>query len=346
MVSAQKGERWTREEATNVLDDLLALVDNDLLTRSVDDGVTGGVQSSELSLVLSGGNVRLPDLCDGDDVLAVNLRSVLGVEDGLDVVLDVVNVAVDLALALDLFDLVVVTSLVCVGEKGERNKRSKRQKREKGGKEKDQRNRNGRKRRTRTGRTGNGSEVLVVMSGELGVGLGKNRVALGLVVGVVGRVSVLLEVSGRTLDAVRVRVSTGGTGRSGGDTLARSGGGGRVARGGGRRRTVEDGGASGGGGVRGGADVVTSEAGALGVTSTVGVVVVGVGRRMGVIGGEVAGGRLVVVGRENLNREKRVRKRRDDDDDDDGRVRRWREKRRTHLLDLVHVDLGRLFGLL
>lgn len=184
------------------------------------------------------------------------------------------------------------------------------------------------------------------MSSELGVGLGKNGVALRLVVGVVRRVSVLLEVSRCALDTVRVRVGTGRTGRRGGDTFARSGGGGRVARGGGRRRTVEDGGASGGGGVRGGADVVTSEAGALGVTSTVGVVVVGVGRRMGVIGGEVAGGRLVVVGRENLNREKRVRKRRDDDDDDDGRVRRWREKRRTHLLDLVHVDLGRLFGLL
>jgi hypothetical protein len=218
----------------NVLVDLLAAVDDRLLAAGISDRVAGGVERGEVGLVLISRDVVLPDLGSRDDVLLVNLRGVLGVEDGLDVVLDVVDcekrcggvsvasslcndargeggvrrrgmaerrknrkeskerkkekrrtrrtVTVNLALALDLLNLVVVTGLVCERRNGNGGQQARRE---------EKRREEGRKRRRRTG---DGGEVLVVVGGSLGVGLGEETVLGRLVVGVVRGVSVLLEV--------------------------------------------------------------------------------------------------------------------------------------------------------
>jgi len=74
-----------------VLVNLLALVDNDLLLAEVTDLVVAGRERGELGLVLGGRDVTLLDLGRLNDVLALLLGLVLGVEDRLDVVLDVVD---------------------------------------------------------------------------------------------------------------------------------------------------------------------------------------------------------------------------------------------------------------
>lgn len=100
-----------------VLKDTLTTVNDGLLLAGVGNRITGGVKGSELGLVLVRRDVVLPNLGDGDSLLVVLLRSVLGIEHRLGVVLDVVDVTVNLALALDLLDLVAVTGLVGNGGK-------------------------------------------------------------------------------------------------------------------------------------------------------------------------------------------------------------------------------------
>merc|ERR1719487_562806 len=95
-----------------VLDNVLALVDNDTLTLALGELVAGGVERGELGLVVGGRNVLLLDLGGGDNLLLDVLGAVLGVEDRLDVVLDVVDVTVDFTLALNLLDLVDLVPLV------------------------------------------------------------------------------------------------------------------------------------------------------------------------------------------------------------------------------------------
>lgn len=76
----------------DVLGHALALVDDDTLLGRLGDGVLGArSERGELGLVLVGRDVALADLGRRDDVLALDLGLVLGVEDGLDVVLDVVD---------------------------------------------------------------------------------------------------------------------------------------------------------------------------------------------------------------------------------------------------------------
>merc|ERR1719487_709250 len=96
----------------DVLDNVLALVDNDTLTLALGELVAGGVERGELGLVVGGRNVLLLDLGGGDNLLLDVLGAVLGVEDRLDVVLDVVDVTVDFTLALNLLDLVDLVPLV------------------------------------------------------------------------------------------------------------------------------------------------------------------------------------------------------------------------------------------
>lgn len=100
-----------------VLKDTLTTVNNGLLLASIGNRIAGGVQSSELGLVLVRRDVVLPDVGNRDSLLVVLLRSVLGVENRLSVVLDVVDVTVNLALALNLLDFVAVTGLVGDGGK-------------------------------------------------------------------------------------------------------------------------------------------------------------------------------------------------------------------------------------
>ena len=76
----------------NVLGHALALVDDDTLLGRLSDGVLGARRErGELGLVLVGSDVALADLGRRDDVLALDLGLVLRVEDGLDVVLNVVD---------------------------------------------------------------------------------------------------------------------------------------------------------------------------------------------------------------------------------------------------------------
>lgn len=61
-------------------------------------------ETSKQLAVLIGGRVVFPDLSDGNSVGVVNFIADLLVNDGLDVVLNVVNVSVNVLLAFDFFD--------------------------------------------------------------------------------------------------------------------------------------------------------------------------------------------------------------------------------------------------
>ena len=63
----------------------------DLVLDLLGDGLVAGRERGELGLVLGGRDVTLLDLGRLNDVLALLLGLVLGVEDGLDVVLNVVD---------------------------------------------------------------------------------------------------------------------------------------------------------------------------------------------------------------------------------------------------------------
>jgi len=91
---------------------LLSLVDDDLLGRSLGTGVLGSVQRSEHSLVLIGSNVTFFDVGYRNDLLVMLFLLVLSVQNGLSVVLDVVDVSVNLALTLDLLNFMSLMSLM------------------------------------------------------------------------------------------------------------------------------------------------------------------------------------------------------------------------------------------
>jgi len=89
----------------NVLVDLFAKVDNSALLSTVAFSVLVlRSKTSEKLAVLVSGSVVLPDFSDGNGVGVVNFVANLLVNDGLDVVLNVVNVSVDVTLAFDFFD--------------------------------------------------------------------------------------------------------------------------------------------------------------------------------------------------------------------------------------------------
>jgi len=83
-------------------------------------------ETSEELAVLIGGRVVFPDLSDGNSVGVVNFIADLLVNDRLDVVLNVVNVSVNIALAFDFLDFDgavvnvadVLQVLVVVGDVG------------------------------------------------------------------------------------------------------------------------------------------------------------------------------------------------------------------------------------
>lgn len=99
----------------DILNDLrLALVDRNALVRH--NRVRADalrIKPGKQSLLLGGVGVRLLDVRDGDFAVRVDNFEVALVDERLDVMLDVVDVAVDNAVALDLLDLVDVPALVC-----------------------------------------------------------------------------------------------------------------------------------------------------------------------------------------------------------------------------------------
>lgn len=149
--------------------DLLALVNDGLLGRTLATLIALSVQRSEHSLIFIGGNMTLLDVGFRVDLLVVLFLRVLSVENGLDVVLNVVNVSVNFALTFNFLNLVTLVGLV-----------------------------------------GNGSKVLVVVDGSLGVVLVEETVLLGLLVVVSGRVSVFPEL---VADRLVGTVGRGGSGR-------------------------------------------------------------------------------------------------------------------------------------
>lgn len=88
----------------NILNDPLALVDDLSVMGSPDRLVVVLLKAGEPSLVLGSVGVLLADLRRRVNLLVVDLGLVLHVLDGLDVVLDVVHVAVVLTFAGDLLD--------------------------------------------------------------------------------------------------------------------------------------------------------------------------------------------------------------------------------------------------
>lgn len=88
----------------NILNDPLALVDDLSVMGAPDRLVVVLLKAGEPSLVLGSVGVLLADLRRRVNLLVVELGLVLHVLDGLDVVLDVVHVAVVLTLAGDLLD--------------------------------------------------------------------------------------------------------------------------------------------------------------------------------------------------------------------------------------------------
>lgn len=99
----------------DVLDDLrFALVDPDALVRH--DRVRAhalSIEARKESAVVGRVGVHLLDVGDGHLAVRVHRLEVALVKEGLDVVLDVVDVTVNDAVALELFNLVDVTALVC-----------------------------------------------------------------------------------------------------------------------------------------------------------------------------------------------------------------------------------------
>jgi len=89
----------------NVLVNLFAKVDNGALLATVGLSVLvlGSKTSKELAVFI-GGRVVFPDFSDWDSVGVVNFIADLFVNDGLDVVLNVVNVSVNVLLAFDFLD--------------------------------------------------------------------------------------------------------------------------------------------------------------------------------------------------------------------------------------------------
>jgi len=89
----------------NVLVNLFAKVDNGALLATVGLSVLvlGSKTSKELAVFI-GRRVVFPDFSDGDSVGVVNFIADLFVNDGLDMVLNVVNVSVNVLLAFDFLD--------------------------------------------------------------------------------------------------------------------------------------------------------------------------------------------------------------------------------------------------
>jgi len=94
-----------------VLDNLLALVHNLLVVDTPDRLVVVLIQAGEESAVLVGIDVALLDVCLGDNVFLMHGLVMTFVKNGLNVMLNVVVVLINLLLTDDLLDLVIVDSL-------------------------------------------------------------------------------------------------------------------------------------------------------------------------------------------------------------------------------------------